>query len=56
MQISHIEVRRHPIWQREVHQGRLVAGPNGVISPREWAFLAVVAGIVAIGVLILAMA
>jgi len=34
MQISHIEVRRHPIWQREVHHERLVAGPNGAISPR----------------------
>ena len=55
MQISHIEVRRHPIWQREVHQERLVARPKGVISPRERVVLAVVAGIVALGVFLLAM-
>ena len=40
MQISHIEVRRHPIWQREVHHERHVAGPQGAISPRGRLILA----------------
>lgn len=44
-QISHIEVRRHPIWQRESHHERLVARPNGAISPRGRMILVTVAGI-----------
>ncbi|HNV76859.1 MAG: hypothetical protein IPF87_00580 [Gemmatimonadetes bacterium] len=43
-QISHIEVRRHPIWQKESHHERLVAGPNGAISPRGRMILVTVAG------------
>lgn len=56
MQISHIEVRRHPIWQREVHQGHLVARPNGAISPRGRLALAAVIGIVAVGIFLIVMA
>jgi hypothetical protein len=56
MQISHIEVRRHPIWQREVHQERLVARPNGAISPGGRLVLAAFVGIVAIGVVLIVMA
>lgn len=55
MQISHIEVRRHPIWQREVHQGHLVARPNGAISPRGRLVLAAFVGIVAVGVFLIVM-
>lgn len=47
MQISHSEVRRHPIWQREVHHERQIAGPSGAISPRGRMILTVVIGIVA---------
>ena len=47
MQISHSEVRRHPIWQREVHHERQIAGPSGAISPRGRMILAVVVGIFA---------
>lgn len=54
MQISHTEVRRHPIWQREVHQERLVAGPNGAISPRGKLVLAAAIFIVAVAILVVA--
>lgn len=43
-QISHIEVRRHPIWQQESHSERLVARPNGAISPRGRMILATLFG------------
>lgn len=52
MQISHIEVRRHPIWQRESHSERLVAGPNGAISPRGRMVLATVAGMLVLAALL----
>ncbi len=54
MQISHIEVRRHPIWQRELHHERLVAGPNGAISPRGRMILATVLGVVAVAAFMVA--
>lgn len=44
MQISHSEVRRHPIWQREVHHERQIAGPNGAISPRGRLILTSIVG------------
>jgi hypothetical protein len=44
MQISHSEVRRHPIWQREVHHERQIAGPNGAISPRGRLILTTIFG------------
>jgi hypothetical protein len=34
MQISHIEVRRHPLWQQEVHSRHLVDRP-GANTPRR---------------------
>ena len=54
MQISHIEVRRHPIWQREVRNERHIAGPNGAISPGGRAVLATVAGVLALASLLAA--
>ena len=48
MQISHIEVRRHPIWQREVPHERRIAGPSGAISPRGRMIIAVVLGVFAV--------
>ncbi|MEP7382395.1 MAG: hypothetical protein ABI910_11945 [Gemmatimonadota bacterium] len=44
MQISHSEVRRHPIWKREVHHERQIAGPKGAISPRGRMILSAIAG------------
>jgi hypothetical protein len=44
MEISHTEVRRHPIWQREVHHERQIAAPNGAISPRGRFVLAAMLG------------
>ncbi len=44
MQISHSEVRRHPIWKREVHHERQIAGPRGGISPRGRMILTAIAG------------
>ncbi|HEX4932875.1 MAG TPA: hypothetical protein VFV33_06840 [Gemmatimonadaceae bacterium] len=52
LQISHIEVRRHPIWQRESHAERLVAGPNGAISPRGRLILATVFGMAIVAALL----
>jgi hypothetical protein len=51
-QISHIEVRRHPIWQRESHHGRLVEGPNGAISPGGRMILATVLGMAVVAALL----
>ena len=31
-EISHVEVRRHPIWQREVRHEHKVTAHNGAIS------------------------
>ena len=55
MQISHIEVRRHPIWQREVRNQRFIAGPNGAISPGGRALLATVAGVLALAAILVAL-
>ncbi len=55
MQISHIEVRRHPIWQREVRNQRLIAGPNGAFSPGGRALLATVAGVLALAAILVAL-
>lgn len=52
-QISHIEVRRHPIWQRELHSGRLVARPNGAISPRGRLILATLFGMAVLATLLI---
>lgn len=51
-QISHIEVRRHPIWQQELHAEHLVARPNGAISPRGRMILATVFGVVVVAALL----
>ncbi|MDP1857970.1 MAG: hypothetical protein Q8K82_04835 [Gemmatimonadaceae bacterium] len=55
MQISHIEVRRHPIWQREVRNARLIAGPTGAIFHGGRAVLAAVAGVLALAVILVAL-
>ena len=52
-QISHIEVRRHPIWQQEVHNEHLVARPNGAISPRGRLILATVFGMAVVATLLI---
>ncbi|MCC6931564.1 MAG: hypothetical protein IT359_21420 [Gemmatimonadaceae bacterium] len=52
-QISHIEVRRHPIWQREVHNEHLVARPNGAISPRGRLILATVIGVALVATILI---
>ncbi|MEO6445888.1 MAG: hypothetical protein ABIZ91_04010 [Gemmatimonadaceae bacterium] len=48
MQISHTEVRRHPIWQREVHSERQVAGPRHRLSLLARTTLATLAGVAAV--------
>ena len=53
MQISHIEVRRHPIWQREVRHEHRVAGPTAAPSARTWVALVMLVGVLAIGAAIL---
>ena len=53
MQISHIEVRRHPIWQREVRHEHLVDGPTAAPSVRAWVALVMVVGVLAIGAAIM---
>jgi hypothetical protein len=52
-QISHIEVRRHPIWQQESHSERLVARPNGAISPRGRMILATLFGMAIVAALLI---
>lgn len=52
MQISHSEVRRHPIWQREVHHERQIAGPQGAISPRGRMILTAIAGALIVATLL----
>lgn len=53
MQISHIEVRRHPIWQREVRTGRQIEGPGRAPSSRAGVIIATCIGILAVaGVLV----
>jgi len=52
MQISHIEVRRHPILQRELRQETLVEGPHGAISPRGRLILGTVVGMVLLATLL----
>lgn len=37
-QISHIEVRRHPIWQREVQRERKVERPRSALTARSLVF------------------
>ena len=53
-QISHIEVRRHPIWQRESHSEHLVARPNGAISPRGRMILATLFGMMVVAAFLVA--
>ena len=48
MEISHVEVRRHPIWKGEVRHESQVAGPNGAISPNGRLALATVLGAIAV--------
>lgn len=50
MQISHIEVRRHPIWQREVRNERHIAGPNGAFSRRGKAVLLTFTGMLGVAI------
>ncbi len=52
-QISHIEVRRHPIWQQEVHAEHLVARPNGAISPRGRMILATLFGMALVAAILI---
>ena len=47
-EISHVEVRRHPIWRGEVRSETPVAGPNGAISPGGRLILATALGVVAV--------
>jgi len=56
MQISHIEVRRHPIWQREVHHEHLVAGPGNGTSRRSRLAVVVVVGLAAVVALLVTLA
>lgn len=57
MQISHIEVRRHPILQRELHGeavgDHLVAGPNERLSSRGRAVLATAVGMIVLAVVLM---
>lgn len=52
MQISHIEVRRHPILQRELRRETLVEGPHGAISRRGRMILGTVVGMVLLAALL----
>lgn len=52
MEISHVEVRRHPIWKGEVRHESQVAGPTGAISPGGRLILATAFGIIAVATLI----
>lgn len=56
MQISHSEVRRHPIWQQEVHHERQIAAPQGAISPRGRMILTAIAGALIVATLLVRIA
>lgn len=54
MEISHAEVRRHPIWQREARGGHEVEGPHGAISPRGRFLLMTMLGAIVLAVALVA--